>query len=121
MVAASKAILDRVDRILAAAEEVDPEASLDPVLSSLLSVAYAGQQAGVIFGDAVPTADVVDSFENTILVALDLSVGDVDTAAVGCRGVGRDVIDRGRYWRGDTGPVAVRYGPRINWRPILAG
>ena len=84
MVAASKNILDRVDRILAAAEAVDPAASLDPVLSSLLSVAYAGQQAGVIFADAVPTAEDVDSFENTILGALDLSVADVDTAAAGC-------------------------------------
>jgi hypothetical protein len=84
MVAASKAILGAVDQILAAADAVDPEATLDPVLSSLLSVAYAGQQAGVIFADTVPTADEVDSFENTILAALELSVEQADSVADGC-------------------------------------
>jgi hypothetical protein len=84
MVAASKAILERVDRIMGAMEAVDPEASLDPVLSSLLSVAYAANQAGFIFADAVPTTEDLDSFENTILGALDLSVEQVESVAESC-------------------------------------
>lgn len=84
MVAASKAILERVERIIGAMEAGEPQASLDPVLSSLLSVAYAGNQAGIIFADAVPTAEEVDSFESTILGALDLSVEQVDSVAAGC-------------------------------------
>ena len=81
MLDAAQAGRDLVDQIVAAAEAQEPQASLDPLFVPILSVAYAGEQASSFFGDAVPSAEDLTSFEATILGALDRSVGRVESEA----------------------------------------
>jgi len=84
MLRAAQAAGDLANQIVAAAVPQQPGPSPEPLLMSILSTAYAGNQVSLFFGDAVPSAEDLTSFEGTILGALDLSVADVEAGAADC-------------------------------------
>jgi len=84
MLRAAQAAGDLANQIVAAAVPQQPGPSPEPLLVSILSAAYAGNQVSLFFGDAVPSAEDLTSFEGTILGALDLSVADVEAGAADC-------------------------------------
>jgi hypothetical protein len=81
---AANAVGDMVDRIFTMYEATEPQPSLDPLLGSLLSLVYVGNQVSALFGDAVPSPEVLTSYEDTIAGALGLHVADVKSQAAVC-------------------------------------
>jgi hypothetical protein len=84
MLRAAQAAGDLANQIVDAAVPEGPGASPEPMLVSILSTAYAGNQVSLFFRDVVPSAEDLTSFEGTILGTLDLSVADVETGAADC-------------------------------------